>query len=90
MKRFIQVYWQHGLIDYATKNNFQMFDFLGAGSPNKNYGVREFKSKFGGELLNHGRFIRINKKYLYKIEYLIYSRKFLSLRHEFSVKSNGI
>ena len=54
-------------IDYATKNNFQMFDFFGAGSPNQNYGVREFKSKFGGELVNYGRFIRINNKYLYNL-----------------------
>lgn len=52
-------------IDYACKNGFDYFDFMGAGSPDKDYGVREFKSKFGGELVNFGRFERINNKFLY-------------------------
>jgi lipid II:glycine glycyltransferase (peptidoglycan interpeptide bridge formation enzyme) len=43
-------------IEYALKNNFSGFDFMGAGTPAHIYGVREFKSKFGGRLLNYGRF----------------------------------
>lgn len=43
------------------------FDFMGAGKPDKEYGVREFKSKFGGELVEHGRFLYICKPLLYKI-----------------------
>ena len=53
-------------INYAIKNNIKYFDFMGAGSPEKDYGVREFKSKFGGELQEHGRFVRINQPLLYK------------------------
>lgn len=54
-------------IDYAVKNNITSFDFMGVGTPDKNYGVREFKAKFGGELVNFGRFGRINNKFLYAI-----------------------
>jgi hypothetical protein len=52
-------------IEYATKNGLKYFDFMGAGSPDSDYGVREFKSKFGGELVEYGRFLRINYKMLY-------------------------
>ena len=54
-------------IAYATKNGLKYFDFLGAGKPDEDYGVREFKSKFGGELVEYGRYKRINKPLLYKI-----------------------
>jgi hypothetical protein len=52
-------------IDYAHKNNIIYFDFFGAGAPDQDYGVREFKARFGGDLVNYGRFIRINNKILY-------------------------
>lgn len=54
-------------IEYAAKNGLKYFDFMGAGKPVDDYGVREFKSKFGGELVNYGRFVRINNPFLYKI-----------------------
>jgi serine/alanine adding enzyme len=54
-------------IDYALKNNLQIFDFMGVGIPDRDYGVREFKAKFGGNLVNYGRFGRINNKFLYAI-----------------------
>lgn len=43
------------------------FDFLGAGKPSMDYGVREFKSKFGGKLVNLGRFEMIHRPLLMKI-----------------------
>jgi lipid II:glycine glycyltransferase (peptidoglycan interpeptide bridge formation enzyme) len=52
-------------IDYGLKNRLEYFDFMGAGKPDQNYGVREFKSKFGGTLVKYGRFERINNKPLY-------------------------
>jgi lipid II:glycine glycyltransferase (peptidoglycan interpeptide bridge formation enzyme) len=55
------------VIEYAGKNGLKYFDFLGAGSADSDYGVREFKSKFGGELVQYGRFLRINNKLLYNI-----------------------
>jgi len=54
-------------IDYAQKNNIRCFDFMGVGTPDKDYGVREFKAKFGGEMVNYGRFGRINNDFLYAI-----------------------
>ncbi len=54
-------------IDYALKNNLQTFDFMGVGIPDRDYGVREFKAKFGGDLVNYGRFGRINNKFLYVV-----------------------
>lgn len=54
-------------IDYASKNGIERFDFMGAGTPDKDYGVREFKSKFGGELVEHGRFLYIANPFLYQL-----------------------
>jgi serine/alanine adding enzyme len=54
-------------IEYGLKNKFIYFDFLGAGKPNEDYGVREFKSKFGGKLVNYGRYKLILNKPLYAL-----------------------
>ena len=54
-------------IEYAAKNGYSAFDFMGAGKPDENYGVREFKEKFGGELVEYGRYICVNSNLLYKI-----------------------
>jgi len=56
-----------GGINFALDNNIDRFDFMGAGKPGKPYGVREFKSKFGGELVEHGRFLYICKPFLYSL-----------------------
>lgn len=36
------------------------FDFGGGGKPDEEYGVRDFKAKFGGELVNYGRNVRVH------------------------------
>jgi lipid II:glycine glycyltransferase (peptidoglycan interpeptide bridge formation enzyme) len=54
-------------IAHAAENGLTCFDFMGAGKPNQDYGVREFKSKFGGDLVNFGRFVRINQKCHYQV-----------------------
>lgn len=54
-------------IDYGLKINLNFFDMMGAGKPDEEYGVRDFKSKFGGELVEFGRFIKINMPLLYRI-----------------------
>ena len=54
-------------IDYGMKKNLKYFDFMGAGKPDQDYGVRKFKSQFGGELVNYGRYIRINNKILHNL-----------------------
>ena len=54
-------------IQYSLDNNIARFDFMGAGKPNEEYGVREFKSKFGGEVVENGRFLYLCKAFLYSI-----------------------
>ncbi len=54
-------------LEYAVEHNIPEFDFMGVGIPEREYGVREFKSRFGGEMVNFGRFARINHKYYYAI-----------------------
>jgi len=54
-------------IEYAVDSNISSFDFMGVGVPETPYGVREFKARFGGELVNYGRLTRINNRFLYNI-----------------------
>lgn len=54
-------------IEYAATHNYSIFDMMGAGKPNEAYGVREFKAKFGGELVEHGRFLCVLHPLLYQI-----------------------
>lgn len=50
------------IMEWGAKNGYKKFDFGGAGKPNDKYGVREFKLKFGGNLVNFGRYLKITKK----------------------------
>lgn len=53
------VVW-HILSEFAGKE--RVFDFGGAGHPEKPYGVREFKKRFGGEEVNYGRYKKSHNK----------------------------
>ena len=57
----------YAAIEYAKKNGLPLFDFMGAGKPDANYGVRDFKKEFGGEVVEHGRFLCVRKPILYAI-----------------------
>jgi serine/alanine adding enzyme len=50
---------------WGKKNNYNVFDFGGAGKPNVPYGVRDYKKKFGGEIVSHGRFVIIHKPIIF-------------------------
>lgn len=52
-------------IEHAVNLGCKRFDFMGAGKPNKEYGVRDFKARFGGKLVEHGRFLYVYKPNLY-------------------------
>lgn len=56
----------YAAIRYAAENGFTCYDMMGAGSPKEDYGVRDFKAQFGGTLVEHGRFIKVNKPLIYK------------------------
>lgn len=53
------------VITWGLQNGYKTFDFGGAGNPNKPYGVRDYKIKFGGELVNFGRFTKIHNLTVY-------------------------
>jgi len=52
---------------YAAENGYARFDMMGAGTPQEAYGVRDFKARFGGELVENGRFIHVCKPLLYEV-----------------------
>jgi serine/alanine adding enzyme len=43
------------ILKWGAENSFSLYDFGGAGKPDEEYGVRDFKSKFGGKLVSYGR-----------------------------------
>lgn len=54
-------------IQLAQKTGCTRYDMMGAGEPGVPYGVRDFKAEFGGQLVEHGRFLCVTKPLLYKI-----------------------
>ena len=54
-------------IRYAAEHGCSRFDMMGAGKPDEAYGVRDFKARFGGEQVEHGRFLYVRKPLLYWI-----------------------
>jgi lipid II:glycine glycyltransferase (peptidoglycan interpeptide bridge formation enzyme) len=42
-------------IEAGRSHGYRLLDLGGAGRPNEPYGVRDFKAKFGGTLVEHGR-----------------------------------
>jgi len=49
------------ILQWSKKNGYSIFDFYGAGKPSEEYGVREWKKRFGGNEVTHGRFIKIHQ-----------------------------
>ena len=43
------------ILKSGCEKGYRMYDFGGAGKPDEEYGVRDFKAKFGGDLVNFGR-----------------------------------
>ena len=43
------------ILKWGSENGYTLYDFGGAGKPDEEYGVRDFKAKFGGDLVCYGR-----------------------------------
>ncbi len=43
------------IFQWSAEHGYKIYDFGGAGKPDEEYGVRNFKAKFGGELVCYGR-----------------------------------
>ena len=54
-------------IQWAREHGCARYDMMGAGEPGVPYGVRDFKSEFGGKLVEHGRFLCVNSPILYRL-----------------------
>ncbi len=54
-------------MEYANAQGKRRCDLMGAGEPGVPYGVRDFKAEFGGELVEHGRWLYVVKPWLYKM-----------------------
>jgi len=55
------IIWE--IFKWGKKNKFSVFDFGGAGKPDKEYGVREYKKKFGGKTFNFGRYQKVHNRF---------------------------
>lgn len=52
---YVNEFMVWNILEESSKKGFHLFDFGGAGSPYEEYGVREFKRRFGGKMVNYGR-----------------------------------
>ncbi|WP_024335376.1 lipid II:glycine glycyltransferase FemX [Desulfotignum balticum] len=65
------------IMEWGSNEGYGYFDFGGAGKPGVPYGVREYKLKFGGELVDYGRFQTVHKPLLMqlgKIGFKVYKK----------------
>lgn len=60
------------ILEWGAKNGFKLYDFGGAGKPDEKYGVRDFKAKFGGVLVNFGRNVCVHSPGLLKVSKIGY------------------
>jgi serine/alanine adding enzyme len=61
-----------GMLEWAHFHNYRAFDYGGAGRPDKEYGVRDFKAKLGGELVNYGRYRKVYSPWKLAIAVRVY------------------
>lgn len=61
----VLVTWE--AIRFASDHGFRQFNFMGAGKTGQPYGVRDFKMRFGGKLVEVPRLIFVHKPFLYKL-----------------------
>ena len=54
-------------MEFAHEQGCNRYDMMGAGEPGVPYGVRDFKSEFGGKMVEEGRFLCVCKPLLYQI-----------------------
>ena len=47
------------LLEWGSENGYKTFDFGGGGTPTKNVNLRNYKSRFGAEFPNYGRYKKV-------------------------------
>jgi CelD/BcsL family acetyltransferase involved in cellulose biosynthesis len=68
------------ILEWGANQGHRVYDFGGAGKPNEEYGVRDFKAKFGGTLVCFGRNTFIHAPFRLWLSTLGYAilRRFIS------------
>jgi len=61
------------ILKWGVEHGYRKYDFGGAGKPHEKYGVRDFKAKFGGELVCYGRNTWVANSWLMSASRLAYS-----------------
>jgi CelD/BcsL family acetyltransferase involved in cellulose biosynthesis len=61
------------ILEWAAQRGYRVYDFGGAGKPDEEYGVRDFKAKFGGELVAYGRNVCVHAPLLLNASRIGYS-----------------
>ncbi len=71
------------ILRWGAENQFRVYDFGGAGKPDEEYGVRDFKAKFGGELVNFGRSTCVHNPLLLQFSKMGYGlfRRLMALKN---------
>ncbi len=59
--------FQYEVLKWCLQNNVRFYDWMGAGKPGVDYGVRDFKLSYGGELVDFGRFTYIHSSLRFKV-----------------------
>ncbi len=55
------------ILESGTQRGYKVYDFGGAGQPDEGYGVRDFKAKFGGDMVCFGRNTCVHSPFLFKL-----------------------
>jgi hypothetical protein len=61
------------VLQWGNENHFRLYDFGGAGKPGEEYGVRDFKAKFGGKLVCYGRNTYVHSPALLRLSKMGYT-----------------
>lgn len=54
-------------IQLAAEKRIPLLDLMGAGSPDEQYGVRDFKAEFGGQIIEQGRWLYLHRPKIYAL-----------------------
>jgi serine/alanine adding enzyme len=60
------------ILESGAQRGYKVYDFGGAGQPGEVYGVRDFKAKFGGDIVGFGRNICVHSPFLFRLSTLGY------------------
>ncbi|MBL8888593.1 MAG: peptidoglycan bridge formation glycyltransferase FemA/FemB family protein [Planctomycetaceae bacterium] len=83
------LFWE--AIKTYSAEGYEIFDLAGGGWEGEAYGVGDFKEKFGGEKVNHGRYRKVYAPWRLKVAESVYGalRGWVSPKASLSATGNG-